>query len=128
MMLAKYDFLADENIDPRIVQWLRSEGCDVWDVREQNWTSETDESLLQRAVSANRVILTHDADFGQLVVRDGHPCYGIIELRPGHLAIQTYLQMLNELHHSQSVFLPPFLAVIRYDARNQTLRIRTRTP
>ena len=37
MKLQDVKILADENISPKVVAFLRSAGLDVLDVKEQNW-------------------------------------------------------------------------------------------
>jgi predicted nuclease of predicted toxin-antitoxin system len=124
MTLVQHQFLTDENIDPDIVKWLRSRGCDVIDVREQGWNSVDDRILLDRATHALRVIVTHDKDFGQLVVQEGLPCFGVIRLRPGDLPIQDYLDMLEELDRQQTPLIAPFLAVVKRLKNLISIRVR----
>lgn len=40
-----------------------------------------DHSLLALAVESERIVLTRDKDFGELVIRDGRPAAGVILLR-----------------------------------------------
>lgn len=49
-------FLADENMHPEIVQWLREEGLDVKYVREENLTGTTDKVLLNLSNVENRTL------------------------------------------------------------------------
>ncbi|SRR5438445_3898414 len=61
--------LADENIAHDLVQWLRDQGCDVLHASE-SLTQEADQVLLQTAKAEERLLLTEDKDFGELVFRD----------------------------------------------------------
>lgn len=72
--------LADENMYAGVVEWLRETGHDVL------WASETlggtpDHTLLSLAFDQDRVVLTNDLDFGELVVRESLPAVGVILLR-----------------------------------------------
>jgi predicted nuclease of predicted toxin-antitoxin system len=60
--------LADENVPLEIVEWLRSESQDVSWVAEATPSSH-DQDLLALAVTENRIVLTRDRDFGELVFR-----------------------------------------------------------
>lgn len=59
-------FLVDECCDAELVLKLRSEGHNVLYVMELK-PSATDKEILQKAYSENRILLTEDKDFGELV-------------------------------------------------------------
>ena len=59
-------FLADESCDFAVVRALRNLGYDVTAVSEFA-AGSTDEMVLQLAVNQNRILITEDKDFGQLV-------------------------------------------------------------
>jgi predicted nuclease of predicted toxin-antitoxin system len=72
--------LADANVESKLVEWLRLGGHDVvWAADLAPATS--DEELLDRANAEERVILTHDRDFGELVFRSALSSHGIILMR-----------------------------------------------
>ncbi|MCX7045336.1 MAG: DUF5615 family PIN-like protein [Candidatus Sumerlaeota bacterium] len=72
--------LADENMYAEIVAWLREQGHDVfWAAR--NSPGADDEDLLHLAHKQNRVILTNDLDFGELVIRHRFRALGVILIR-----------------------------------------------
>ena len=73
-------FLADENVEPVTVEWLRGQGHDVPSVREAARGS-ADADLLARANAEGRVVVTYDTDFGELAYRDALPHVGIVLLR-----------------------------------------------
>ena len=72
--------LADENIDPDLVGWLRDQGHDVLSIREAA-RGAPDTRVLALAVEESRVLLTADKDFGELVFRHGLPATGVVLLR-----------------------------------------------
>ena len=74
-------FLADENLPGEVVFSLKSLGHDVAWMLERAPGSD-DRALLDIATAENRIILTLDKDFGELVFRLGlpSPC-GIVLLR-----------------------------------------------
>ncbi|PKL40225.1 MAG: hypothetical protein CVV41_19965 [Candidatus Riflebacteria bacterium HGW-Riflebacteria-1] len=79
--MAALKLLVDENVSPRVVAFLRQHKIDVVDVKEMNWHGRTDDFLLQKAFTDCRFILTHDADFGTLAIKEEKPCFGILFLR-----------------------------------------------
>ena len=58
--------LADENFPIDSVSILRSAGYDVDSIQEESPALD-DTSILERAVKDNRVLLTFDRDFGDLI-------------------------------------------------------------
>lgn len=60
-------FLADMGVSPRVVAWLRAAGHDVADLREQGLQRLPDADVFAKAVAENRVLLTFDLDFGEIV-------------------------------------------------------------
>ncbi|MCK9631905.1 MAG: DUF5615 family PIN-like protein [Methanoregula sp.] len=83
--------LADENISSSVVRALAEEGYDIlWVRTEAPGISDLD--VMRLACRDNRLILTYDKDFGELVVKENLcPSAGIILLRlplknPAHIA------------------------------------------
>lgn len=72
--------LADENVDGPLVAYLRSVGHDVTWMAEADPGREDDE-VLALAREQQRVIVTQDRHFGDLVFRDRHGAAGVIYLR-----------------------------------------------
>ena len=73
-------FLADESCNFTAVRALRAEGFDVLAVAEAIPGAE-DDQVIEYAVREERVLLTEDKDFGQLVYAAGHASCGIILIR-----------------------------------------------
>lgn len=73
-------FLADESCDFAVVRALREAGHDVVAVAETS-VGATDEMVLQLAVREERVLLTEDKDFGQLVYAAARSAAGVVFMR-----------------------------------------------
>lgn len=71
--------LADECVAGSTVAALRQAGFDVEWIAEVA-PGETDPAVLSRAFATGRLLLTEDKDFGDLTVRLGHQCHGVILL------------------------------------------------
>ena len=65
-------FLADENISGTVIATLRRNGHDVVSVKE-SLRGQPDRALLARARDEQRVLVTHDKDFGELAFRSRLP-------------------------------------------------------
>lgn len=73
-------FLADESCAAPVVQALRQAGHDVLAIAEIA-AGATDEQVLERAAHEQRVLITEDLDFGNLVFAHGRSEAGVILLR-----------------------------------------------
>ena len=68
----EFPLLADENIDPDVIAFLRQCGKDVQSIAEEGLFGLSDLAVLRRAHEAGRAVLTHDSDFGSLVIVQGN--------------------------------------------------------
>src|SRR5258708_12150075 len=74
------NFLADESCAGPVVRTLREAGHDVVAIAEVA-RGATDEQVLERALNENRVLITEDRDFGELVYARGRSSAGVILVR-----------------------------------------------
>jgi hypothetical protein len=73
-------FLADERADFSVARALRAAGHDVSAVADLSPRAD-DEQVLESARSEQRILLTEDKDFGQLVYADQQATGGVILMR-----------------------------------------------
>jgi hypothetical protein len=73
-------FLADESCDFAVVRALRAAGHDVAAVAELSPRAD-DEIVIDRAVREERILITEDKDFGQLVYADKRSNGGVLFIR-----------------------------------------------
>jgi predicted nuclease of predicted toxin-antitoxin system len=73
--------IANENVAGLTVEALRARGFDVAWARVE-MPGAADEDILRRAQAEDRLVLTHDRDFGELAFRWGLPATsGVVLLR-----------------------------------------------
>lgn len=65
-------FLVNENVTRTVIEELRRRGHDVLSVKE-SMRSEMDDVILARAQAEQRIVVTHDKDFGELAFRSQLP-------------------------------------------------------
>ena len=70
----------DECAGTSVVTCLRSEGYDAVAVAEIMPEAD-DEEILEYAVSEQRIVVTNDKDFGEMVFRGGRAHRGVVLLR-----------------------------------------------
>jgi predicted nuclease of predicted toxin-antitoxin system len=74
-------FLANENVASSVIRELRVRGHDVLSAKE-SMQGKIDEVVLARAQDEQRILLTHDKDFGELAYRSKLPATcGVILFR-----------------------------------------------
>ena len=89
-------FLVDECVGVGTAQWLKTQGFDAVSILEET-PGIPDEEVLRRAQAENRIIITSDKDFGDLIFfyKNGH-C-GIILLRLKDESIKNKIKTLDDL-------------------------------
>lgn len=112
-------FLADECCDVLIVHILRDLGYDVTYVAEL-MPGLTDDDVLARSVSEERILLTEDHDFGELVFREQKTAYGVVLFRIPPEERQKKADRTASLVQHHEGKLPGALAVVTLN----TIRIR----
>lgn len=122
MRLHSLKILTDENISPGVVSFLRQQGIDVIDTKEEKWHGKNDEYLLEKAFADKRFILTHDSDFGTLAVKEGKNYYGIIYLRLKFPKVQNVIRALEKFLSLNIELYPGNLIVV------DNARVRIRLP
>lgn len=123
MKALDFPLLADENVHPEVIEFLRDTGLDVESVSEQGQFGLPDSQVLQQATEAGRVVLTHDSDFGGLALM-GAKFIGIIYIRPGHIRTDFTMKTLNVVRDNAPEVTPPFILVA--ERTGDTVKIRVR--
>ena len=108
--------LADESVEGEVVARLRSEGHDVAYVPE-TFAGIRDDEVLARANAENRVLLTEDKDFGELVFFYGNRTLGIVLLRAHGAGVEAKASLVTEVletHEDELTKDPPHFVVLRW--------------
>jgi predicted nuclease of predicted toxin-antitoxin system len=87
-------FLADESLDRPIVVRLREDGHDVVYIPELS-PGITDSAVLDIAVNEQRVLITGDKDFGELVFRQGKISAGVVLVRLHGILAQEKADLIS---------------------------------
>ncbi|MEM7734316.1 MAG: DUF5615 family PIN-like protein [Deinococcota bacterium] len=74
-------FLADMGISPKTVVFLNSQGYDATHLRDSNLERLADPEVLSKARDEQRILLTHDLDFGELLAASGADLPSVIIFR-----------------------------------------------
>lgn len=73
-------FLVDVGVGKKVERWLKENGYDVKSARDINPKAK-DSEILKFAVNEDRMVITMDKDFGELVYNSGKLHSGVMILR-----------------------------------------------
>ena len=89
-------FLVDECAGPTLARWLRKQQFDVFSVFDEARGLGDDEVLTQ-AFEENRILITTDKDFGEMVFRSQFPHRGVVLLRLQDERAANKIEVLGRL-------------------------------
>jgi predicted nuclease of predicted toxin-antitoxin system len=88
-------FLLDENTDERLADYLRSLGHDVKTIAVDYTRSVGDPEVLRVARAEQRILITNDRDFGELIAREHLPHAGVIYFRLSTTRLSMKIERLD---------------------------------
>jgi len=74
-------FLLDMGIAQSVASWLKSQGHDAIHLNDESLNKLVDISILEKAIDEERVIITTDMDFGQLLAFNKFKQASVIQFR-----------------------------------------------
>ena len=107
-------FLADVNVERGIIELLRNMGFDVRWVADLDKFME-DQQVLKLAEKENRILLTNDKDFGELVFRRKKEISGLILFRVKGQDTGLKKQLLKRLLKGHKDKLKGYFVVVTKD-------------
>lgn len=125
MSIHEFRFLTDENIDKELVEFLRSTGFDVFDIKEEGLFRLSDAAILELSFAQKRIVISQDSDFGTLIFRDGAIFHGVIYLRPGHQSPTLHIETMLTIIEANFDFILPFILVAENTKGLVRMRLRS---
>lgn len=98
-------FLADVGISPQTAVFLRELGHDAVHVREQNLQRASDAEIILKARQENRIVLTHDLDFGALMAASGKRLPSVILFRLSNMRPDNVNVRVEQILHDHADIL-----------------------
>jgi predicted nuclease of predicted toxin-antitoxin system len=119
-------FLIDMPVSPRTASWLIDLGHDAVHALDLGLGCAPDSALLERAAREQRVVITADTDFPQLLALSGSTMPGVILLRGGAYTRQETEGLLARVLDavSESVLMRSICVVDRGRVRCRALPLR----
>jgi predicted nuclease of predicted toxin-antitoxin system len=98
-------FLVDECVGLDIANWLQEQGYDaisIYDIA----TGSDDNEVLEKAFTENRILITCDKDFGEMIFKGQKQHVGVILLRLANEKPSHTILILKNLfdHYSHDLF------------------------
>lgn len=103
-------FLIDENLGIKVPQHLRGLGFDIVSISELS-PGISDQEVLSLANRENRILITQDKDFGELVFKEGLLHSGVILLRLKDDSIVNKKKVIEQALHSKKDYLNKFTVI-----------------
>ena len=115
------NFLADENIEAEIVDFLRSNKYEVDYVPEMS-PGIVDKEIISQANKNNSILITSDKDFGELVFRQHLVHNGVILIRLHGMTVEKKAEIVLNFVKDYSSKIPNSFSVIT----KSNIRIRSK--
>ena len=112
-------FVVDESTGFAVAHFLQNDGHDVIVIAELMPQAD-DFDILEYACREERIVVTNDKDFGELIFRSGRPYYGVILLRLQDERTQNRLRVMDLLLEQYVEHLPNHFTVVT----DQNVRFR----
>ncbi|MBI3781955.1 MAG: DUF5615 family PIN-like protein [Deltaproteobacteria bacterium] len=109
-MLRSEVSLVDRCAGHRLARWLREQGHDVEETRDRG-IDPGDVTILQWAVTENRIVVTIDTDFGELVFLRGAAHCGMVRLPDVPAAERIALMRDLVLRYSEELMAKAVITV-----------------
>jgi predicted nuclease of predicted toxin-antitoxin system len=89
-------FLIDENIPPAVADFLRTKGFDVKEVKEAGIHGLSDAEIMDLARQGERVLVTFDKHFSNILLYPLDSHYGVIRIRIHPPLVPDILRVLDQ--------------------------------
>jgi len=120
-MSVRIKFLMDESTGASVAEYLRRAGFDVLFVGETMQQAD-DADILAQAAHENRILMTNDKDFGELVFRSGRTNAGVVLFRLQDESQDNRVRMAQIVAGEYPERLPGNFVVVT----EKGIRVRTR--
>lgn len=116
-------FLADMGVSYRVVESLRSIGHDVVHLRDEGLQTLPNGDIFQKAAREQRIVLTFDLDFGEIVAASGGQTVSVILFRLHNARAAFVIQRVDDVLTQSSAALEQGAIVVVEDGRHRVRRL-----
>ena len=116
-------FLADMGVDMRIVKWLRERGHDAVHLREERLHRMSDNAIFEKADIEQRIILTFDLDFGEIIALSGGRMVSVVLFRLRNTRTFHVMERLKKALEDSAQILEQGAIVVVEEGRHRIRRL-----
>lgn len=116
-------FLADMGVSSTVVQILRASGYDATHLRDQGLQRLPDPAIVEKARQEERIILTFDLDFGDLLAGSGEALPSVVIFRLRNTTPEFVAARLLEILAERGEYLAAGAIAIVQDTRYRLRRL-----
>lgn len=117
------NFLADMGVAMRIVHWLREEGHDTVHLREENLHRLHNGRIFEKAFAEQRIILTFDLDFGEILALSADHQVSVILFRLHNTRTPHVIDRLKKVLEDAGQVLVQGAIVVVEETRHRIRRL-----
>lgn len=104
-------FLVDECTGPKVAEWLREQGHEIFSVYDEA-RGANDDDIIRKADAESWILITNDKDFGEKVYRERRPHRGVVFIRLEDERAANKIEALRRLIESYADMLADHFVVV----------------
>jgi predicted nuclease of predicted toxin-antitoxin system len=112
-------FLADMGVSTRVTEWLATAGHDVIHLRDEGLSRLPNGEIFQKGFTEQRIVLTFDLDFGEIVAASAGQIVSVILFRLHDARSERVIERLNTVLAQSSADLLRGAIIVVEDARHR---------
>jgi len=112
-------FLADMGVSQQVALWLRTTGHDAAHLRDEGLHRLPNGEIFQKAGREQRIVLTFDLDFGEILAGSGDQIVSVILFRLRNTRTDFVIQRLGAVLDQSSADLSRGAIIIVEDGRHR---------
>jgi predicted nuclease of predicted toxin-antitoxin system len=116
-------FLADMGVSQRVVEWLRTQGHDAVHLRDEGLQCLPNGEIFRKAGSEQRIVLTFDLDFGEILAGSAGQIISVILFRLRNTRADFVIQRLDDVLSHSSADLTQGAIIVVEDGRHRVRRL-----
>lgn len=121
-------FLADMGVPNSVVIELRRRGNDAIHLREEGLHRLPDDEIFQKTIAENRILLTFDLDFSEIVALSGNQTVGVVVFRLRNTRAEHVMKRLARVLRESSDALEKGAVISVEENRHRVRRLPIQRP
>ncbi|HEY7328548.1 MAG TPA: DUF5615 family PIN-like protein [Gemmataceae bacterium] len=116
-------FLADMGVSQQVVEWLRNHGHDAVHLRDEGLQRLPNGEIFQKARHEQRIVLTFDLDFGEIVAASAGQIVSVVLFRLRNTRTDFVTRRREAVLNQSSADLSQGAIVIVEDGRHRVRKL-----